>query len=99
MKTFSNVNPPGVRHAMTLVRPARGSGQPAIAAGGGRDALGMMKDRLVPPDVLVNLKAIPGLDEVKPQGGGVTIGGLMTLAALAAHPVIRRQYPVLAEAA
>src|SRR5262245_28632545 len=88
-----------MRHAMMLVREARGAGQTAIVAGGGSDVLGMMKDRLVTPDVLVNLKAIAGLDQVRAQGGGVTIGGLITLAALAAHPVIRRQYPVLAEAA
>jgi xanthine dehydrogenase YagS FAD-binding subunit len=99
MKAFTNVNPKDVRHALTLVRAARGNGQTAIVAGGGSDVLGMMKDRLVAPDVLVNLKAIPGLDEVRAQGGGVTIGGLTTLAALAAHPLIRRQYPVLAEAA
>src|SRR5436853_903832 len=99
MKAFTNVNPKNVRHAMTLVRQARDNGQTAVVAGGGSDVLGMMKDRLVTPDVLVNLKAIPGLDEVKAQGGGVTIGGLVTLAALAAHPLIRRQYPVLAEAA
>jgi len=99
MKAFTNINPKDVRHAMTLVRQARGHGQTAIVAGGGSDVLGMMKDRLVTPDVLVNLKAIPGLDEIKSEGGGVSIGGLTTLAAIAAHPLIRRQYPVLAEAA
>jgi len=99
MKTFTNVNPRDIRHAMTLVRQARSGGQTAIVAGGGSDVLGMMKDRLVTPDLLVNLKAIPGLDEVKAQGGGATVGGLITLASLAAHPLIRRQYPVLAEAA
>jgi xanthine dehydrogenase YagS FAD-binding subunit len=37
---------------------------------------------------------------VKPDArGGVTIGGLVTLDALSSHPLIRRQYPVLAEAA
>jgi xanthine dehydrogenase YagS FAD-binding subunit len=99
MKAFTNVNPRDLRHAMTLVRQARSAGQTAMVAGGGSDLLGMMKDRLVAPDVLVNLKAIAGLDEIRMQGGGVAIGGLTTLAALASHPLIRRQYPVLAEAA
>ena len=46
----------------------------------------MMKERLVTPDVLVSLKSIKGLDQVKPApGGGVTIGGLITLDALAAR--------------
>ena len=42
--------------------------------------------------MLVSLKAIKGLDQVKPApGGGVTIGGLMTLDALAQHPADPRQ--------
>jgi xanthine dehydrogenase YagS FAD-binding subunit len=36
---------------------------------------------------------------VKQAKDGVTIGGLVTLDALSAHPLIRRQYTVLAEAA
>ena len=59
----------------------------------------MIKEQLVAPDVLVNLKAIKNLDQVTPDGGGVAIGGLITLDTLAGHPLIRRQYPVLAEAA
>ncbi len=44
----------------------------------------MMKERLVTPDVLVSLQADQGPRQVKAApGGGVTIGGLMTLDALA----------------
>jgi xanthine dehydrogenase YagS FAD-binding subunit len=100
MKAFTNANPRDLTHALTLVRDARQNGRTAAIAGGGSDLLGMMKERLVAPDVLVNLKALRGLDEVTPQRrGGVAIGGLITLDALARHPVIRRDYPVLAEAA
>ena len=102
MKSFKNVNPRDVRHAVTLMQQARGAGQDATIAGGGSDVLGMMKERLITPDVLVNLKAIKGLDEVKAENGpgrGVAIGGLITLDALSTHPLIRRQYGVLAEAA
>ena len=51
------------------------------------------------PDVLVNLKTIKGLDQVKTSNGGVNIGGLITLDTLSRTDVIRRQYTVLAEAA
>jgi xanthine dehydrogenase YagS FAD-binding subunit len=69
-------------------------------AGGGSDLLGMMKERLVTPDVLVSLKSIKGLDQVKAApGGGLTIGGLTTLDALARVPAVRDRYAVLAEAA
>jgi xanthine dehydrogenase YagS FAD-binding subunit len=99
MKSFTNANPRDLAHALTIVRQTRESGRTSALAGGGSDLLGMMKERLVTPDVVVNLKAIKGLDQVKPEGAGVTIGGLITLDALASHPLLRRQYPVLAEAA
>src|SRR5207244_6478031 len=67
--------------------------------GGGSDLLALVKERIVSPDVLVNLKTIKGLDQVTSSTGGVTIGGLITLDNLSHHPVIRRQYAVLAEAA
>ena len=99
MKSFTNVNPRDLTHALTLVRQTRESGRTSALAGGGSDLLGMMKERLVTPDVVVNLKAITGLDQVKPESAGATIGGLITLDALSNHPLIRRQYPLLAEAA
>lgn len=99
MKPFTNANPRDLAHALTLVRDARAAGRSAAVAGGGSDLVGMMKERLVAPDVLVNLKAVRGLDEVTQQGRGVAIGGLITLDALGRHPAIRRDYPVLAEAA
>jgi xanthine dehydrogenase YagS FAD-binding subunit len=99
MKAFSNVNPRDVRHAVTLVQQTRAAGRNATIIGGGSDVLGMIKECLITPDVLVNLKAIKGLDEVKAENDGVKIGGLTTLDALSTHPLIRRQYAVLAEAA
>lgn len=99
MKSFTNANPRDVAHAVTIVRRARQEHRSVAIAGGGSDLLGMMKDRLVTPDVLVSLKSIKGLDQVKADGGGVTIGGLITLDALSRHALMRRQYPVLAEAA
>jgi xanthine dehydrogenase YagS FAD-binding subunit len=99
MKSFTNANPRDLAHALTLVRQAREGGRAAAFAGGGSDLLGMMKERLVAPDVVVNLKAIGGLDLVVPDGAGVAIGGLITLDALSRDALIRRRYPVLAEAA
>ena len=100
MKAFTNANPRDLAHAVTLIRDARQAGRSLAIAGGGSDLLGMMKERLVTPDVLVSLKSIKGLDQVKAApGGGVTIGGLITLDALSKVAVIRERYAVLAEAA
>jgi xanthine dehydrogenase YagS FAD-binding subunit len=100
MNAFTNANPRDLAHAVTIVKQARADHRSVAIAGGGSDLLGMMKERLVTPDVLVSLKSIKGLDQVKAApGGGLTIGGLTTLDALARVPAVRDRYAVLAEAA
>ena len=99
MKTFANANPRDLPQAFTMIKEAQAGGRSIAIAGGGSDLLGMVKERIVSPDVLINLKAIKGLDQVAAASGGVSVGGLITLDSLSRHPVIRRQYAVLAEAA
>ena len=95
MKSFANVNPRDFKDAVAKLRQPN-----AVLVGGGSDLLGMVKEFLVQPEVLVHLKGIRGNDEVTfhPKNGAV-IGGLMTLDALSRHPVIREKYTVLAESA
>jgi xanthine dehydrogenase YagS FAD-binding subunit len=99
MKTFTNTNPNTLDQAVSVVQQARANGQAASLVGGGSDLLALVKDFIIKPDVLVNLKTIKGLDHVVPGAASVEIGGLITLDALASHPMIRNQYTVLAEAA
>jgi xanthine dehydrogenase YagS FAD-binding subunit len=94
MKAFRSVNPRDIKEAVSLL----GQNNASIV-GGGSDLLGMVKEHLVSPDVLVNLKSIPGLDQIEMQGGKVKIGGLTTLDALSRDQRIRKDYTVLAEAA
>lgn len=99
MKTFANANARDAKHAVALSQQARRDGKVAAFSGGGSDLLGLVKERTVSPDVLVNLRSIKGLDEVSSSRDGVNIGGLITLDALSRNPRIRREYTVLAEAA
>jgi xanthine dehydrogenase YagS FAD-binding subunit len=99
MKAFTNASPRDLAQAVALIRQGRESHRAVAIAGGGSDLLGMMKERLVTPDLVVHLKAVKNLDQVKQTKDGVTIGGLITLDALSAHPLVRKQYAVLAEAA
>ena len=99
MKTFANVNPRDLKDAVAVLKQSRQQGRSASIVGGGSDLLGMVKDRLIEPDVLLNLKAIKGLDQVSSQRDRVTIGGLITLDALSRDALIRSRYTVLAEAA
>ena len=99
MKTFSNANARDVRQAIALSADARQKGRAASFAGGGSDLLALVKERVVSPDVIVSLKPIKGFDRVTAEGGGLAIGGLITLDVLSRDPAVRRQYGVLAEAA
>jgi xanthine dehydrogenase YagS FAD-binding subunit len=99
MKPFTNANARDVSHAVTLLKQARANGRTAAVAGGGSDLLGMMKERLVSPDMVVRLASIKNLTAVKLVNGGPVVGGMMTLADLASSGILRSEYTVLAEAA
>jgi len=71
----------------------------AILAGG-TDLLALMKDDVVAPKRLVNVKQIEGLRGSSYQpGNGLRIGALTTIAELAEDANVRQHYPALAEAA
>jgi xanthine dehydrogenase YagS FAD-binding subunit len=88
-----------VADAMVASRGAPAAGGDIVKAGG-LDLLDLMKEDLLAPRRLIDLRGIPGLDRIEEaQGGGLRIGALSTLAAIAAHPVITARYAILAEAA
>jgi xanthine dehydrogenase YagS FAD-binding subunit len=95
MKAFTSVNPKDLQQA---VKASQQSPHAAFA-GGGSDLLGMVKERIVTPDVIVHLRAIKGLDRIEANSKGLTIGGQTTLDAITHNPVILRDYAVLAQAA
>jgi xanthine dehydrogenase YagS FAD-binding subunit len=99
MRTFSNANPRDLKQAVTLASSARRDGKSVSFAGGGSDLLGLVKERIVNPDVLIHLNGIKGLDQVEAKGGTVRIGGQITLDSLGHHALIAGKYAVLAEAA
>jgi len=99
MKPITNANPTDLKAAVALAQQARQAGRAPALTGGGSDLLGMVKEQLIAPDVLVNLKAIKGLDTIVSSPAGLTIGGLATLDDVSRHQVIRDWYRVLAQAA
>ena len=72
----------------------------SIVKAGGIDLLDLLKEGLLTPARVVNLRGIAGLDAiVEDEDGGLTIGPMVTLAALAGHPGVRRRYAALAKQA
>ena len=99
MRPLANVSPASLADA--VARLDRG-GARAAAVGGGSDLLGMIKDDLVSPDLLVNLRTIAatdGLDAIVAGPAGLRVGGLVTLTRLSTHPEVASRCRVLAEAA
>ena len=66
--------------------------------GGGTNLVDLMRENIEQPDHLVDLTALPLAHVDELPGGGMSIGALVTNSHLAAHPLIRARYPVLAEA-
>lgn len=96
MKPFEHADARTVDEAIGLLQQYRGK---LIA--GGTDLLGLLKDRVLQeyPELLVNIKTIPGLDGIRRDEEGLKIGALARLADIAASPLVREEYPALAEAA
>lgn len=99
MKTFANANARTAQNAVALAQRAHGDGRTVAFVGGGSDLLALVKERIITPDVLINLKTANALNQVSSSRGRITIGGEVTLDSLSRHAQIRREHAVLAEAA
>jgi len=64
---------------------------------GGTSLLLLMKQGIVRPDYLVNIKRIPGLRYIRRENGSIYVGGLTTHHDLEVSPVIREFLPAIAE--
>lgn len=78
-------------------RAAAGSGGCYLA--GGIDLLGQMKEYLTEPDLVINIKRLPGTHAIEQTAAGWRIGANVTLATLAADPRILASLPGLSQAA
>ncbi|HYM79002.1 MAG TPA: FAD binding domain-containing protein [Candidatus Dormibacteraeota bacterium] len=67
---------------------------------GGTDIIPSMRQKLFEPECVLDLRAIAAMRGIRPQSdGGVEIAALTTLRAIERSDFLRRQYPVLTEAA
>jgi CO/xanthine dehydrogenase FAD-binding subunit len=87
------VRPSSVDEALELLA------DPAAAPlGGGTDLAGQVDRRIRQPELLVDLQAT-GLDELRADGDGLLVGATVTLAELAASPLLEPYGVVVAAAA
>src|SRR5438132_5688471 len=74
-------------------------GPKAMVVAGGTDLFPNMKRRQQEPQVVIGLRAIRELRDIRPTDGLLRIGATATLDTVATHPLVREQFPALATAA
>ncbi len=93
MNQFTFVNPGTVEEALGQL------GEGAVVKAGGIDLLDLMKEGIVSPPKLVNIRNIESLRGITTSKTGLQLGSLSTLSEIAAHSAIQSTYAALADAA
>jgi xanthine dehydrogenase YagS FAD-binding subunit len=95
MRAFEYASPATKEQAVSLLGTAWGQSE---VLAGGTDLLALMKDDVVHPKRLVNIKQIQDMQGVAAGPQGVRVGALTTLGDLADNANVIKDYPALAEA-
>jgi xanthine dehydrogenase YagS FAD-binding subunit len=97
MRAFDYASPTSKQQAIGLLAAAWGETE---VLAGGTDLLALMKDDVVAPRRLVNLKEIKELRGIQSEGGkGLRVGALVSINELAENAQVRQGYRALAQAA
>ncbi len=88
------------RRATSIADASKSLGiEGAVSLGGGTDLLVAISEEIMRPDLVVDLRAIPGSDAIaEAADGSVRIGASARIADIAMHPVVREHFPALAQA-
>ena len=95
MRPFKHIQASSLEEAASLA-----SREGVMVIAGGTDLLGTLKDECLPwyPNYIVDLKTIPGLDEIREEDGELVIGTLVKLQDIADSELVRTHAQALAEA-
>jgi xanthine dehydrogenase YagS FAD-binding subunit len=91
---FVYVSAPDVGTAVRVLADDPG----ARLLGGGTNLVDLMRQHVEQPATVVDITTLPLADVAELPGGGLRIGALVRNSHLAAHPLVRSRYPVLAQA-
>jgi len=94
MKKFDYFKPKTLKEALTLFAKY---GEKAKWIAGGTDVIVMIKQETMGPDVLISLRGIPGLDEIK-FNGSLSLGPMVTHRAIEKSEIIRKNFTALTDA-
>ena len=92
---FEYHRPSTLQEAITLLGRL---GEDAKVLAGGQSLIPLMKLRLASPRHIVDLNRIGGLDAIAERDGALVIGALVRESELEASDIVRRRFPILADA-
>ena len=97
MRAFEYFAPGTVGEAAKFLRENEGK---AVVLNGGTDVVIQLRDRLINPAYVVDIKRIPGLNELRfSKEEGLHIGACVNMNRLGGDENVRAYYPFLANAA
>ncbi len=95
MNEFEFYQPKTIAEACALKEQGKG-----VIFNGGTDIVILLRERLIHPEYVIDIKKIPGLDTITfNKQDGLTIGACVTVAEISENKDVKEFYPFLAEAA
>ncbi len=95
MRKFDYLNPKTLDEVFDLLKQY---GQKAMLIAGGTDVIVMTKQKKIFPDILISLREISGLDQIR-YDGNLALGPLVTHRQIEKSELIRKQFSALTDAA
>jgi carbon-monoxide dehydrogenase medium subunit len=95
MNTFQYFNVSTVKEACNLLTQY---GHAAKVLGGGQSLVNLMKQNLISPEYIIDIKAVSDLDYIRfDKTDGLRIGAMTTHRSIEISSVVREQFPILTE--
>jgi carbon-monoxide dehydrogenase medium subunit len=97
LPSFDYVRAATLDEAVRLLREHGPAARPVM---GGTDLFANMRDGKLRPQVVVDIKGLPGMRDIAYDAhGGLTVGAAVTMNELTRHADVQAHYPLLAQAA
>ncbi len=96
MKKFEYLKPDSIKETISILSQYGGKAQ---ILNGGTDLIVGMRDKIIQPEYVVDIKAIPGIDKITySEQEGLNIGATVTLNKISDSKIVKNHYPILSEA-
>jgi len=96
LRKFEYLKPDSIKETISILSQYGGKAQ---ILNGGTDLIVGIRDKINQPEYVVDIKAIPQLNKITySEQDGLHIGATVTLNEISDSKVVRRNYPILAEA-